>query len=424
MRRAAGARGAEGERPRLRLRDQLLQRARRHRGVRNQDQRRIAELGDGREIAQGVERDLREHVGIDHHRTVEAEHQRVAVGRAPRDLLGADVARCARAVLDHHRLAEACSEPVGDGARARIGDAAGGKGHDQPQRPGRESLPRACRRVLRKGRLGRNERENRRRHYQSQHELFLRSHSFAPFRAGAFNSTPWLRSSSRLAQAYNSGRIEEQPPLMLDFAEYVKIFVALLVIVNPIGTMPMFLGLTHRHSVADKKRIARVASISVAIVLTVSAVVGEHLLGFFGITIASFRVGGAILILLLAISMMHAATSGERQTPEEAKEAEDKESVAVVPLAIPLLAGPGAISTTIIYAAQRPSLAHLAAVVACCLLVALTTWIALRAATQIGRRLGKIGINVVIRIMGLLLAAVAVEIFASGIVVLLPGLGK
>ncbi|HKB64194.1 MAG TPA: MarC family protein, partial [Burkholderiales bacterium] len=83
---------------------------------------------------------------------------------------------------------------------------------------------------------------------------------------------------------------------MLDFAAYVKIFIALLVIVNPIGTMPMFLGLTHRHSAADKKRIARVASISVAVVLTVSAVLGEHLLDFFGITIASFKVGGAILI--------------------------------------------------------------------------------------------------------------------------------
>jgi multiple antibiotic resistance protein len=187
--------------------------------------------------------------------------------------------------------------------------------------------------------------------------------------------------------------------------------------------MPMFLGLTHRHSVADKKRIARIASISVAIVLAVSAVLGEQLLGLFGITIASFKVGGAILILLLAISMMHAAPSGERQTPEEAKEAEDKESIAVVPLAIPLLSGPGAISTTIIYAAQSPSLAHLGAVVACCLLVALTTWVALRAATPIGGQLGKTGINVVIRIMGLLLAAVAVEIFADGIVVLLPGLG-
>src|SRR6266705_3325142 len=142
---------------------------------------------------------------------------------------------------------------------------------------------------------------------------------------------------------------------MLDFAEYVKIFVALLVIVNPIGTMPMFLGLTHKHSVSDKKRVA---SVSVAIVLAVSTMVGEHLLGFFGITIASFKVGGAVLILLIALSMMHAAPSGEQQTPEEAKEAEDKESIAVVPLAIPLLSGPGAISTTIIYAAQSPSLAH------------------------------------------------------------------
>jgi multiple antibiotic resistance protein len=211
---------------------------------------------------------------------------------------------------------------------------------------------------------------------------------------------------------------------MLDFAEYVKIFVALLVIVNPIGTMPMFLGLTHKHSVADKRRIAAVASISVAVVLALSATLGEHLLGFFGITIASFKVGGAILILLLAISMMHAETSGEQQTPEEAKEAEDKKSIAVVPLAIPLLSGPGAISTTIIYAAQRPSPAHLGGVVLCCLLVAATTWLALRAATPIGSRLGKTGINVVIRIMGLLLAAVAVEIFASGIVVLLPGLGQ
>jgi multiple antibiotic resistance protein len=210
---------------------------------------------------------------------------------------------------------------------------------------------------------------------------------------------------------------------MLEFSDYIKIFVALFVIVNPIGTMPMFLGLTARHDVADKKRIARIASISVAIVLTVSAVLGEHLLGLFGITIASFKVGGAILILLLAISMMHATPSGERQTPEEAKEAEDKESIAVVPLALPLLSGPGAISTTIIYAAQSPSLAHLGAVVACCLLVALTTWVALRAATPVGSQLGKIGINVVIRIMGLLLAAVAAEIFASGIVVLLPGLG-
>src|SRR5258708_5602669 len=129
---------------------------------------------------------------------------------------------------------------------------------------------------------------------------------------------------------------------MLDFAAYVKIFIALLVIVNPIGTMPMFLGLTHRHSAADKKRIARVASISVAVVLTVSAVLGEHLLDFFGITIASFKVGGAILIFLLAISMMHAQTPGEQQTPAEGKEAGGKAKILGRPLAIPPRSPPGA----------------------------------------------------------------------------------
>src|SRR5258706_12361308 len=107
---------------------------------------------------------------------------------------------------------------------------------------------------------------------------------------------------------------------MLDFAAYVKIFIALLVIVNPIGTMPMFLGLTARHGVADKKRIARVASVSVAIVLTVSAEPGEHLLGVFGITLAWFKFGGAIPFLLLAISISHAETRGEAEATIKGKE--------------------------------------------------------------------------------------------------------
>lgn len=209
---------------------------------------------------------------------------------------------------------------------------------------------------------------------------------------------------------------------MLDWAEYTKFFLALLVIVNPLGAVPMFVVMTTQASAEGTKHIAFVASVSVAIVLTVAAMGGQPLLTFFGITIASFKVGGAILILLLAISMMHATPTGEKQTPEEAKEAVDKESVAVVPLAIPLLSGPGAISTTIIFATERPSLTHIGIIIACCLLVSLTTWGALRAAIPVSRWLGKTGINIAIRIMGLLLAAVAVEIFASGVLVLLPGL--
>ena len=209
---------------------------------------------------------------------------------------------------------------------------------------------------------------------------------------------------------------------MPEWAEYTKFFLALLVIVNPLGAVPLFVSMTAQVGAEEKKHIAFVASVSVAIVLIVAAIGGQPLLAFFGITIASFRVGGAILILLIAISMMHATPTGEKQTPEEAKEAVDKESIAVVPLAIPLLSGPGAISTTIIYATERSSWAHSGIIIACCLLIALATWGALRLATPVSRWLGKTGVNIVIRIMGLLLAAVAVEIFTSGLLVLLPGL--
>ncbi|MDE1989130.1 MAG: NAAT family transporter [Betaproteobacteria bacterium] len=209
---------------------------------------------------------------------------------------------------------------------------------------------------------------------------------------------------------------------MLHFVEYAKIFVALMVIVNPISSVPTFLSMTARYSVRERMQIARVASMSVAIVLVLSALVGEPVLALFGITIASFKVGGAILIMLTAISMMHALPSRESQTPEEVREAERKENIAVVPLAIPLLSGPGAISTTIIYATAKPSAAHLGAIVVCCLLVALLTWIILRLAAPASRWLGETGVNIATRLMGLLLAAVAVEIFMSGLLEFLPGL--
>ncbi len=209
---------------------------------------------------------------------------------------------------------------------------------------------------------------------------------------------------------------------MHHWVEYAKIFMALLVIVNPVSAVPIFVTLTSRNTERERKNIARTASISVAVVLVLSAVIGEPVLMLFGVTVASFKVGGAILILLMAISMMHALPSRESQTPEEAREASHKENIAVVPLAIPLLSGPGAISTTIIYATDSASPQHLAAVILCCLLVALTTWLALRLAMPARKWLGETGVNIATRLMGLLLAAVAVEIFTSGLLVLLPGL--
>lgn len=209
---------------------------------------------------------------------------------------------------------------------------------------------------------------------------------------------------------------------MLDWADYLKIFVALLIIINPISALPLFVSMTAGNTEMEKKHIARTASLSVAVVLVVAALVGKPILALFGITIASFKVGGAILILLMAISMMHASPNRVKQTPEEASEAAEKENIAVVPLAIPLLSGPGAISTTIVYATAHQSVVHVGIIVLCCLLVALTTWLALRLATPLSRWLGQTGVNIAIRLMGLLLAAVAVEILANGLVVLLPGL--
>lgn len=209
---------------------------------------------------------------------------------------------------------------------------------------------------------------------------------------------------------------------MLHWADYLKIFVALVIIVNPVSALPLFVTMTAGNTETEKKDIARIASLSVAVVLVLAALIGEPILAIFGITIASFKVGGAILILLMAISMMHAAPSREKQTPEEASEAAEKENIAVVPLAIPLLSGPGAISTTIVYATALSSPTHVGIIILCCLLVALTTWLALRLATPLSKWLGQTGLNIAIRLMGLLLAAVAVEILASGLVVLLPGL--
>jgi multiple antibiotic resistance protein len=211
---------------------------------------------------------------------------------------------------------------------------------------------------------------------------------------------------------------------MLSIAAYIKIFVAMIVIVNPLGIIPIFVAMTASVGEKQRKAIAYGAAMTVAATLLISALLGERVLEVFGISLASFKVGGAILIMLNAISMMQAMPARDKQTPEEAREAEDKASIAVVPLGIPLLAGPGAMSTIIIYASEKKAVWHLLTVCVVSIGIALVTWLALRVATRIGARMGTTTVNVATRIMGLLLAALAVEIFAGGIVELIPALGK
>ncbi|MFO7588495.1 MAG: NAAT family transporter [Gemmatimonadota bacterium] len=209
----------------------------------------------------------------------------------------------------------------------------------------------------------------------------------------------------------------------MDWQQIFRSFAGLLAILNPIGAVPIFLGLTLGHGPTQRRRAARHAALAVAVVLVAVVWAGEGILGFFGVRIASFRVGGGILILLMAISMLQARTSPSKQTREEAEEAGTRDSVGVVPVGVPLLAGPGAISLVIVDAQQAAMTGRLV-LSATIVIVAAIAWGALLAAGPIGRVLGRTGINIFTRLMGLLLAAVAVEYIATGLLGLFPALSR
>ena len=209
---------------------------------------------------------------------------------------------------------------------------------------------------------------------------------------------------------------------MLDAGEYLKIFVSLLVIVDPLGAVPLFVTLTAQHAPDERRAIARTASIACAAVFVATIFIGKSILSFFGISIASFKVGGGVILLLMALEMMQARQVLSKHTPEEDREAEFREEIAVVPLGIPILAGPGALSSLIIYAEAARGPLHLAALSLCCVGTALLIWISLLIADRMSRYLGQTGINIVIRLMGLIVAAISVEFIAGGMATLLPGL--
>jgi len=209
---------------------------------------------------------------------------------------------------------------------------------------------------------------------------------------------------------------------MTDWPALFKITIALFAIVNPIGSVPIFISATHGWSDADRAKTAKTVAFTVFIVLAVSAFLGDTILDFFGVTIPSFQVGGGILLMLIAISMMHGKQSGARQTPEEAQTLAEREVIAIVPLSIPLLAGPGAISNMILAAQQNASFASHLSLVIPIFIISVIIWLVLKLAVAISNKLGIIGINIVTRLMGLILAAMAVEFIAHGLNGLFPKL--
>ena len=208
---------------------------------------------------------------------------------------------------------------------------------------------------------------------------------------------------------------------MQSWQEYLRFVVTLTAVLDPFLAVPIFLTLTASRSPAARVALVRVVAVTVFSVLAVSALLGDSILALIGASLAAFRVGGGLVLLLMALAMLSAKPGGLRQSEEEAAELESGELSGVVPIAVPLLAGPGAISTTVL-AAQKGGTVHLAAILGCIAAVSLMTWIVLRAADAIGGRLGTTGLNIATRLLGLLLAALAIQTMAEGLKELFPGL--
>jgi multiple antibiotic resistance protein len=207
---------------------------------------------------------------------------------------------------------------------------------------------------------------------------------------------------------------------MLDWPEYGTLLVALWALVHPIGAIPIFLSLTENRP-AERRQIGFVAAIAEGIILIVSVFVGQALLQAFGIDIPAFRIAGGLLILFAALAMMRLS---DQETPETLPRGNDSaadKSIAVVPLAIPILAGPGAISTVIVYAHKSAAISHYVVICIVITAVAVSTWVVFRLALVIGGLVGHTGMRIFTQIMGLLIAAIAVEFITQGLAAIFPG---
>ena len=212
---------------------------------------------------------------------------------------------------------------------------------------------------------------------------------------------------------------------LLPLSGYARFFVTLAAVLDPFLAVPIFLALTASRSAKERSRLVNAIAVTVFAVLAGAALFGEQLLLVVGASLPAFRVGGGLVLLLMALAMLNAQAGGVRQSRDEARELEEGAHLAatqgVVPLAVPLLAGPGAISTTIL-AAQAGGAAHYGAILVCILAVCALTWITLRLAGPIGAKLGTTGLNIATRLLGLLLAALAIQTMAEGLRQLFPGL--
>ena len=209
--------------------------------------------------------------------------------------------------------------------------------------------------------------------------------------------------------------------------EIIKIILAFMVLINPFGALTLFLDSTHGYSLNNRRKVARIACLTIFITISFFTLAGETLLKLLGISIGSFQLAGGILVFLIALNMMNGEGNPVKPDQENfdvdhLQGAPPTMAAAVVPIAIPMMIGPGGISTVIIYSSQVTGILQVSAILIAGLFISLFCYVALMAAGRISRLLGDTGLNIMSRNMGMLLAAVSIEIIVNGLRTLFPDL--
>lgn len=192
-------------------------------------------------------------------------------------------------------------------------------------------------------------------------------------------------------------------------------FTSLIAILNPLSAAPMYLALTDGYTPANRRRTLRNAMLTAFAVLVVFALLGGTIFQLFGITIHAFRIAGGIIFFGIGMDMLQAKRSRVKATQEEEEEGRHKEDVGITPLGLPMIAGPGAITTVMVLMTQATTPVRVAVVFAAVLLVLAIAWAVLHAAPRIVRFFGQTGLNVMTRIMGLLVTVIAVQFIVDGV---------
>ncbi|MCG7411900.1 MarC family protein [Moraxella nonliquefaciens] len=206
--------------------------------------------------------------------------------------------------------------------------------------------------------------------------------------------------------------------------ELIKIILAFVVLINPFSSLGLFLNLTKGHTAKDRQKVAQITCLTVFIGIAFFTILGESLLKVLGISVGSFQVAGGILVFLIAINMMNGGGNPVKPNEEDVEVGSSLTASAVVPLAIPMMIGPGGISTVIIYSSQVKGVFQVGMILAAGLCISMFCYVSLMAAGKISRFLGDTGLNILSRIMGMLLAAVAIEILINGLRALFPQLAS